>query len=105
MVKPLQKKKRKVKHLYTHTQPLTSLQRFYNFADVEVPTSQYASSGIYNLVNIYKADNVDLTYLEEAQPKAVRNKLSNRDFESKLSNINFLTKTTGFRQTIKLLGE
>lgn len=81
------------------------MQRFYNFADVELPADYYSSSGIYQLVNIYKADNVDLSYLEEVQPKAVRNKLNNRNLENKLSNLNMLAKSSAFRQTIKLLGE
>lgn len=86
-------------------QPLNSLQRFYNFEEVELPPDRYSSSGIYQLVNAYKPNNVSMSYLEEVQPKAVRNKLSNRNLENKLSNINMLAKSTRFRQTIKLIGE
>jgi len=93
----VQKKRPKFKHLYTHTQPLNSLQRFYNFAEVELPADRYDESSIYQLINIYKANNVDLSYLEEVQPKAVRNELNNRAFENKMSNMHMLARTEGFR--------
>lgn len=93
------------KHLYSHSGSLSNLQKYYCFESVPLTEADYAARGIYGLINAFRTNNVDIQYLEPAKPKAFRNKLSNRNYEQKLSNISVLAKSSNFRTTIKMLGE